>query len=189
MIRNYSSPASARGFSLIEMVAAFLIFSIAVGVQMQVLATSMQTTRSSESYTMAALRAQSLLDTVGIGTRIEAGRSSGEFADGYSWELDIRLIDPTSIEPPTPVGGAIAGLGENQQVAMAQQVGNSGGMEVSPVEIYQVDLTMHWGAREKRNTTTFSTLRAANPDPEAMGRGGIDMPSRGSRDRDREGNR
>lgn len=157
------------------MIAAFLVFSIAVGVQMQVLATSMQTTRSSEGYTMAALWAQSKLDTVGVGERIEPGHSSGEFRDGYSWDLDITRVDPTGIEPPPPVGGAIAGLGPNQQVAAAQQVGNSGAMEVSPVEIYEVDLTLYWGGRDKRNSTTFSTLRAADPDP--AGQGGVSMPS------------
>ena len=43
------------GFSLIEMVAAFLVFAIGIGVLMQVLATSMHSTRASSDYTMAAL--------------------------------------------------------------------------------------------------------------------------------------
>ena len=178
MIRNYSSPQRVSGFSLIEMIAAFLIFSIAVGVQLQVLTTSMQTTRSSEAYTMAALWAQSKLDVVGVGERIKPGHSSGEFRAGYTWEMDITQVDPSGIEPPPPIGGAIAGLGPNQQVAAAQQVGLGGGIEVSPIEIYQVDLTMHWGSRGRENTSTFSTLRAVNPDPEALGQGGAALPAR-----------
>lgn len=171
MIRNYSSSKHASGFSLIEMIAAFLIFSIAVGVQLQILTTSVQTTRSSEGYTMAALWAQSKLDVVGVGERIKPGHSSGEFREGYNWEMDITQVDPTGIEQPPPVGGEIAGLGANQQIAAAQQLGLGGGLEISPVEIYQVDLTMHWGSRGRENTTTFSTLRAVNPDPESFGRG------------------
>lgn len=178
MIRNYSSPQRASGFSLIEMIAAFLIFSIAVGVQLQVLATSMQTTRSSEAYTMAALYAQSKLDVVGVGERIKPGHSNGEFRDGYTWEMDITQVDPSGIEPSPPVGGAIAGLGPNQQVAAAQQLGNGGALQVSPIDIYQVDLTMHWGARGRENTSTFSTLRAVNPDPEALGQAGAGLPAR-----------
>lgn len=178
MIRNYSSPKRASGFSLIEMIAAFLIFSIAVGVQLQVLATSMQTTRSSEGYTMAALWAQSKLDIVGVGERIAPGHSSGEFREGYGWEMDITQVDPSAIEPPPPVGGAIAGLGPNQQAAAAEQLGIGGALQISPIEIYQVDLTMHWGSRGRENTSTFSTLRAVNPDPEAFGQGGASLPSR-----------
>lgn len=183
MRRRQPKLKRVRGFSLIELVAAFLIFAIAIGVQMQVLTTSMQTTRSSGGYTMAALNAQSILDTVGIGERIHPGTSNGEFADGSRWEMLIDRIDPAAIEPPVPVGGgAMAGLSADQQMMMAQQVGNSGAMEVAPVEIYQVDLTVHWGKGERSNASTFSTLRAVNPDPEAMGQGGLNM----RRDRDVE---
>ena len=55
------------GFSLIEMVAAFLVFAIAIGVLMEILATSVHSTRASNAYTMAALWAESKLDTIGIG--------------------------------------------------------------------------------------------------------------------------
>ena len=88
------------GFSLIEMVAAFLVFAIGIGVLMQVLATSIHNTRLSSDYTMAALWAESKLDTLGVGTQIEAGSSNGSFDDNYSWQLEIRQVDPTSVEPP-----------------------------------------------------------------------------------------
>ena len=96
-----------RGFSLIEMIAAFLVFAIAMGVLMQVLATSMRQTRQSSEYTMAALWAQSKLDTVGVGKRIEAGHSDGRFDDTYRWQLVLKspkrdhLIQALEIVPTT----------------------------------------------------------------------------------------
>lgn len=173
------SPRRARGFSLIEMVAAFLVFAIAVGVQMQILATSLHTTRRSAEYTQAALWAQSRLDVVGVGERIEEGDSSGRFDDRYSWELRIHKVDPQGIVPPQALGGGIAGLAAGQQVAAADQVGNSGALSASPVEIYQLDLTVIWGTRNNPRSETFSTLRATNPDDGSglSGGGGVNMPS------------
>ena len=96
------------------MVAAFLVFAISMGILMQILATSMRNTRQSSDYTMAALWAQSKLDTVGVGSPIEAGRSSGRFDDVYGWELDIQQVDPASVEPPPQTATPMAG---NQQQA------------------------------------------------------------------------
>lgn len=162
-----------RGFSLIEMVAAFLVFAIGMGVLMQILSTSMHTTRQSSDYTMAALWAQSKLDTVGIGEHIEEGRSSGRFDDNYSWELDIRQVDPSSVEPPPQAQPAAqagrgpngqGGQGQNAQVSVAN-AGLGGGLQANPFDLYQVDLTVYWGPRGRQHTARFGTLRASNPDP------------------------
>jgi general secretion pathway protein I len=160
-----------RGFSLIEMVAAFLVFAIAIGVLMQILATSMRNTRQSSDYTMAALWAQSKLDTVGVGTPIEAGRSNGRFDDNYSWELDVQQVDPASVEPPpqqTMMAGN-AGAAQNAQNPRTSvaNAGNGGGAQAAPFDLYQVDLTVFWGGRfgANRRTAHFGTLRAMNPDP------------------------
>lgn len=171
--------ARMRGFSLIEMVAAFLVFALGVGVLMQILTESMHSARKSSDYTMAALWAQSKLDIVGVGERIEEGSSNGEFDDHYSWELEIRLVDPASVEPPPqqamrPSNGANA---RNQQqnpkgdYVDATQAGLGGGIEVSPFDLYQVDLTVSWGGRSgaRAHTAHFGTLRAANPEAESTG--------------------
>src|SRR5690606_5359139 len=136
----------ARGFSLIEMVAAFLVFAIGMGVLMQVLAGSMRNTRQSSDYTMAALWAQSKLDVVGVGEPIEAGRSNGRFDDKFGWELDNQEVDPASIEPPPQVTVAAG----NQGMAGAQQnavsianAGLGGGLQMQqPFQLYQVELTV-----------------------------------------------
>lgn len=159
-----------RGFSLIEMVAAFLVFAIGMGVLMQILSTSMHTTRQSADYTMAALWAQSKLDTVGIGEHIEAGRSSGRFDDTYSWELDIQQVDPSSVEPPPQAAASAQGgngqmaPGQNALVSVAN-AGLGGGLQVNPFDLYQIDLTVYWGPRGRLHTAHFGTLRASNPEP------------------------
>jgi general secretion pathway protein I len=175
-----------RGFSLIEMVAAFLVFAIAVGVLMQVLATSMRSTRQSSDYTMAALWAQSKLDTVGVGKPIEAGRSSGRFDSVYRWELDIQQVDAASVEPP-PQATAIAGnAAQNSNSSQGQRTsvnnaGNGGGLQLAPFDLYQVDLTVAWGGDfgARLHSAHFGTLRAQNPDQNSQqsGPGGARSPA------------
>ena len=162
-----------RGFSLIEMVAAFLVFAIGIGVLMQILATSMHSARQSSQYTMAALWAESKLDTVGVGVPIEAGRSSGRFDDNYSWDLDIEKVDPASVavqQQQPAMAGNKAAPAANAQTS-ASNAGQGGGIEVSPFDLYQVDLTVIWGqgSGARPHTAHFGTLRASNPDPNAPG--------------------
>ena len=165
--------ARMRGFSLIEMIAAFLIFAIGVGVLMNILATSMHSTRQSSDYTMAALWAESKLDTVGIGEPIEAGHSSGRFDDNYRWDLDIHQVDPSSVEPPpqqAPAAGnkaAAQSQNANNRPAQASDAGNGGGLQVAPFDLYQVDLSVSWGGAgfgSHVHNAHFGTLRVTNPD-------------------------
>lgn len=152
------------------MVAAFLVFAIGVGILMQVLATSMHSTRTSSDYTMAALWAESKLDVVGVGAQIEPGSTSGRFDDDYSWKLDIQQVDPESVEPPptqfsTGAGSTIQNAGPQQHIT--NSAGNPGGLQVAPFDLYQLDLTVFWGGRfgSGQHSARFSTLRAMNPDP------------------------
>jgi general secretion pathway protein I len=156
------------GFSLIEMVAAFLVFAIGIGVLMQILATSMHNTRSSSDYTMAALWAQTKLDVVGVGAPIEEGSWNGRFDDNYSWQLDVRMVDPASVEPPPqPAAGSNSIGNPGMQQRMTTSAGNGGAIQVAPFDIYQLDLTVFWGGRygSSQKSAHFSTLRAMNPDP------------------------
>jgi len=159
------------GFSLIEMVAAFLVFAIGIGVLMQVLATSMHNTRSSSDYTMAALFAESKLDVIGVGEPIEPGSTNGRFDDNYSWQLDIQLVDPQSVEPPPQQYATGGGSGMQQNQGMQQRMttgaGNAGALQVSPFDLYELDLTVSWGGRfaSTQHSARFTTLRTMNPDP------------------------
>jgi general secretion pathway protein I len=168
------------GFSLIEMVAAFLVFAIGMGVLMQVLATSMHSTRTSGDYTMAALWAESKLDVVGVGEPIEAGSSSGRFDDDYSWQLDIQQVDPSSVEPPpqAAMNPGMPNTPNGMQPPVTTSAGNAGALQVSPFDIYQIDLTVFWGGRygSAQHSARFSTLRAMNPDPNSQQGGAAGIP-------------
>ena len=137
---------------------------------MQVLATSVHNTRMSSDYTMAALWAESKLDTVGVGAPIEAGNSSGRFDDNYSWQLDIQQVDPQSVEPPPQqyaAGAGSANQNAGAQSHMTTSAGNAGALQVSPFDLYQIDLTVYWGGHfgSTQHSARFSTLRTMNPDP------------------------
>ena len=155
------------------MVAAFLIFALGIGILMQILATSMHSTRTSSDYTMAALWAQSKLDVIGVGEPIEAGSANGKFDDDYSWELNITQVDPAGIEPP-PQNPIAPGIAQNsnpqQQPRITAGAGNAGALQVAPFDLYQIDLTVFWGGRygSSQHSARFSTLRTMNPDPNSQ---------------------
>ncbi|MDR2013810.1 MAG: prepilin-type N-terminal cleavage/methylation domain-containing protein [Rhodanobacter sp.] len=167
----------ARGFSLIEMVAAFLVFALGIGVLMQTLAASMHSARQSSDYTMAALRAQSLLDTVGIGEPIQPGQSSGNFDEGYTWQMNIQQVDPSAVESQlqSVVGAGNSNTPPPNQTS-AGNAGIGGGMQNGQLDLYQVDLTVSWGGRfgNQPRTAVFSTLRTVNSD---LTKNGVHMPA------------
>jgi general secretion pathway protein I len=150
----------ARGFTLIEMIAAFVVFAIAIGALMQILTMSMNNARRSIDETRAALWAQTLLDNVGIGERVEAGSTSGEFDKIYRWEMHVEQIDPELVA--ANVEGSMGAAN------VASQVGNGGSspiIEVPQIELYHVELDVFWGDRMRERSAHFSTLRTATPDP------------------------
>jgi general secretion pathway protein I len=153
-------PRRCRGFTLIEMIAAFVIFAIAVGALMQILTLSMNNARRSADETRAALWAQTLLDNVGVGERVEAGSSHGEFDRSYRWEMQIDQIDPELV-----VADAIEPSGNAASAAPAVAAGVAPpGFGVPQIDLFHVVLTVIWGDGSHERQAQFSTLRTATPD-------------------------
>ena len=151
-------PRAIRGFTLIEMIAAFVIFAIAVGALMQILTMSMNNARRSADETRAALWAQSLLDTVGVGERVEAGSSHGKFDDKYHWELQIDQIDPQLVVADVTQNNAST----NTPQPLAQAGGQM--FELPQIDLFHVVLTVAWGDNARERSAQFSTLRTATTD-------------------------
>ena len=138
--------ASQRGFTLIELIAAFVIFALGFGVLLQILGGALHTTRQSAEYTQAALWAQSLLDTQGIGEPLNEGGSSGQFDDTYSWQLNVMRYQPPPVVSTTPVGNPGAPIATQGQLQM-----------------FQLELIVSWGNMYLTHNARFVTLRVMGP--------------------------
>jgi len=135
-------PSFQTGFSLIELMAAFVIFALGFGILLQTLGASVQSTARSAEYTQAALWEQSKLDTEGVGEHLKEGTSSGEFDDKYRWELTITKYEPPADNKTTPSMLPIA----------------------PTIELYALDLNVIWGKSSSPINAHFRTLRASHPD-------------------------
>lgn len=161
--------ASARGFTLLEAIAAFVLLALFIGVLMSALSTSMRNTIRAEQASLAAQWAQSKLDLVGIGEKLEPGRTSDRFDDDFRWEMLVEEFDPPREEP----------------LSIPFDPGSLG------MNLYLVDLTVYWGGRMREQSAKFTTLRAYSPDQAVLfdtplepggdaAAGGAPMPGRGS---------
>ena len=86
--------ASARcrqhGYTLVEVIVAFALLALALTLLLGTLSGAVRQVRWSGDAGRAALHAQSLLDTVGVGVPLQAGQRDGQFEDGrYRWVLAI----------------------------------------------------------------------------------------------------
>jgi len=151
----------AAGFTLIELIAAFVIFALGFGVLLQVLGDSLRATTQSVDNSKAEMWAQSVLDAQGIGEPLREGRSSGRFDDRYSWDLNVVKYDPPPVQTTVaPIGSA-----------------NANGMITSPVptlDLFQLELVVSWGNQFLMHHARFSTVRVMNP-PQIAG-GNAPMP-------------
>lgn len=97
----------AGGFTLIEVLVAFIVLAMSLGVIMNIFSLSMRTTATAESKQYALLLAESKMDELTGEPEVSAGRSAGEFDDTYSWKARIEPWefpdqDPVTVYPFTP---------------------------------------------------------------------------------------
>ena len=74
-----------EGFSLLEVLVAFVILSISLGVLLQVFATGLRNAGTADDYTQATLYAESILAAIGRETPLSEGQHSGPINDRFSW--------------------------------------------------------------------------------------------------------
>jgi general secretion pathway protein I len=123
------------GFSLLEILVAFVILALAMGVIMRIFSGALNNIGTADHHAHAALVAESVLDSLGVETPLTEGEQSGDDGQGYRWHALIsRYVDQ----------GAVL---EDQS---------------NPVVLYQIALDVNWGA-EGTNVTGLhlTTLRTA----------------------------
>jgi general secretion pathway protein I len=81
------------GFSLLEVVVAFAILALGLGLLMRIFSQALSTTALSGTYSRAATLAEARLNGVGIEIPLEPGSYSGEPEEGLDWEVTIGSYD------------------------------------------------------------------------------------------------
>jgi general secretion pathway protein I len=126
-----------KGFTLLEVLLAFVVFALSFATVLEILSGSMRNTVRAREYTEAALTAQSVMDQLGLDFPVEQGAAyAGESGD-YQWEVNIYLYEDVD---------------EN---AHSVQLG-----ELTGIELLQIDLVVSWGEPPREKSNSFSTVRA-----------------------------
>lgn len=128
---------NASGFTLLEVMLAFVIFALSFATVLEIMAGSMRSVRRASDDTEVALLAQSVMDQVGTEIPIEEGQFSGSSMDRYHWQLGIYLYAESGDDVGT------------QELA-----------EMSGIELYQVELDIDWESGRRQRNLHFSTIRS-----------------------------
>jgi general secretion pathway protein I len=105
--RDATSPCKtgdAAGFVLFEVVVAFVIAALALGVLYQAALTGLHVTRNATRYEQALSRARSRLVIAEHGSPLIAGDMQGDDGGGFHWHLHVAPIDNAAVRPFDPAG-------------------------------------------------------------------------------------
>ena len=127
----------SRGFTLLEVMLAFVVFALSFATVLEIMAGSMSSVRRASDDTEVALFAQSIIDLVGTEIPVEEGTFSGTGMDRYQWQMDIFLYQVSDEDLRT------------QELA-----------EMSGVELYRIELDIGWEVGQRQRNLQFSTLRS-----------------------------
>jgi general secretion pathway protein I len=87
----------ARGFSLLEILVAFILLALAMTVLMQIFSTSLNGASIADNYAKATMLAESKLASAGVEEPLKEGGSSGKFDDTFQWQVDVKAYsDPNA---------------------------------------------------------------------------------------------
>lgn len=125
------------GFTLLELLLAFMVFALSFATVLEILSGSMRNTVRARHFTEAALTAQSIMDQVGVTIPLEAGNQVNGDSGGYRWELEVYEYGGREEEFNT--------------VELAELTG---------IALLQVDLYVSWGETSRQQTRRFSTIKA-----------------------------
>lgn len=126
---------ACRGFSLLEVLVAFIILALALGVLMRIFSGGLGNIGTAEHYSRAVAIAESELAAIGVGVPLTEGENTGEAEGGYTWRASVQRYEAST----QPAEAAVL-----------------------PVDLYQVEVTVNWdNTATTPRVLRFVTLRAA----------------------------
>jgi general secretion pathway protein I len=133
------------GFTLLEVLLAFVIFALSFAVTLEILTGAIRNTSRAREHTEAALIAQSLMDQIGMDVPLRSGTSLQGDEGEYRWEIDIH-----------PFQG---GTDNARSLELIDIVG---------VELLEVECTVSWGSAGRERSQYFSTVKAIRENAEGL---------------------
>jgi general secretion pathway protein I len=130
--RNESS-----GFTLLEVLLAFLVFSLSFATVLQILSGSIRNTVRAKQTTEVALLAQSVMDSVGIDIPLVEGSEAEGVEGDYEWIVEVYRYQ--------------GNFGEAGGGMMAEESG---------IILLKVDMAIAWGEPPRDRVQYFSTVKA-----------------------------
>lgn len=124
-----------RGFSLLEILVAFVLLALAMAVLMQIFSSSLNGATIADRYAKATMIAESKLAAAGVEDALKEGSSSGTFDDIFSWVVDVK----PSTEPSTDASGA-----NLDQILF--------------VKLFEVTTTVSFAANDRRTDKNLRTV-------------------------------
>ncbi len=128
-----------RGFSLLEVLVAFAILALTLGVLLNIFSRASHSAIVSTQYSQAAALAEAQLNAIGITTPLEAGTYSGELESGFAWEISVIPVKFASIAP----------LPDADMIAP----------NLATVTPYQLTATVLWREGERVRRFSVATVR------------------------------
>ncbi len=99
---NYQSAKRNQGFSLLEILVAFTIMAISLGIVLKIFSSGVNTAVISEDYTIATQIAESLMAKTGVEEPLISGETSGTEDDKYQWKVKVEqandFVEQSNIE-------------------------------------------------------------------------------------------
>ncbi|ATG75695.1 general secretion pathway protein GspH [Zobellella denitrificans] len=129
MTRGRARPGQG-GFSLLEVLVAFAVLTVTLGVLLNIFSLAIRTTQSALEQQKAMLLAESKLTELDAGSRLRPGREQGWFDDHYWWETRVEEFD-------------LRGLMENDSMLMP----------------YRMEVVVGWGRDQQYRLSTLRLVR------------------------------
>ena len=89
-----------RGFSLLEILIAFSILALSLGILLKIFSAGVNTAGVAEDYTAAVQIAESLMAKTGVETPLQAGQGAGLENEKYHWRVEVSpfVFNPDNID-------------------------------------------------------------------------------------------